>query len=1207
MGNLLRRARFDRRPVSSRRRWVGLLGLLLLISLIVAYQVLTRPQRIRGFAEAYLEKMSGGIVRIQSVRFDLFEGLHLTGVSVATHDDPAFPVGNRSYEDRVIFSSRELYLRLRPFGLITGNLVVPEILAHQPTLRLLRDPGTDLRNWQFLRVDTTGPKRPSRKNPTIRLRGAAVELAWSRASKGRVPSQFSLDVTAAPQAGPGSLYDVRWRTRAEPIENGRFLLDMTTLELRTAEGGLPTIPVASVRWAAPLELEKWIEILDLQGQVRTDSLSYDPTRGSSAVMTLHNAGLAVPANEQDRATPRDQRYLRFTKVEGRLVFEGPTVTLSLSGTWRGGICSLSGRVFADVATMQSLDDLGFDLNLQGENILLPAAPALQSPEEARFVGHWPRLMRFCETYSPDGRADLAFSMAKEPGRGRPLRFRGGRLVAKGASAAYEEFPYRLSDLRGTVHFAPDGNVRFDHLTGRHGGAIVIVNGTLTAPTHTAGVNLHIEGLGVELDQTLHDCLTPAYRQMWDRFAPRGFANIQVSLRRSDISREPSDDWTTHVVADLLDVEGCYDLLPLAVTDVRGQIQVAGDQFFANDVRGRYRDASWSLSGLVTTPPDRPPHVHLDVTAAGVPIDDRLTTILLPDAAGLAQGLQARGDADIEGGVHSAADATLGYDLTAKLRLASLHADALPLNLTNAEATARILPGRIEVEQFRAACLSGEVTLQAMLPLAPGTGPLWVEAALRHIALSQELFDVLPARAQRAWQTLRPAGFVDADLLLERPAAEADGAIRATVEVRPLEAAITPEAFPIEVSRLTGAFRLAGDTLRIANAKAAIGDAALSLDGSVDWREGGLTGEVRSRITGLALDERLRRALPWRMRRIWNAMQPKGALDLSFDRLAFRREADKPTGWTFDGAVGFRDVSLAGGALRDVNGTFEAKGTLAGSIADAGLDGRLNLSGVRFGSRAVSNIRSRIVKEPSDATLRLDDLEGDLYGGTAAGFGELSLGPDRTTYGLSVVVRNVSLSEFLAAGRSDTAGPVGAHGVIGGTLFLNGAFGDPDGRRGGGQIQIANAQVAKIPLLLAIIGPLNLAPVDENAFNDGTADFTLQGSSLTLGLIDLRGTSVSLVGAGRMDIATRELDLTLLAGSPHRLPRFGLLTELAEGAARELMEARVTGTLDEPRIEARPLRSLRRMLDAIGALRVKPKEGRGPRPQTNGNQPDRKQE
>jgi hypothetical protein len=61
--------------------------------------------------------------------------------------------------------------------------------------------------------------------------------------------------------------------------------------------------------------------------------------------------------------------------------------------------------------------------------------------------------------------------------------------------------------------------------------------------------------------------------------------------------------------------------------------------------------------------------------------------------------------------------------------------------------------------------------------------------------------------------------------------------------------------------------------------------------------------------------------------------------------------------------------------------------------------------------------------------------------------------------------------------------------------------------------------------------------------------------------------------------TKQLDVRLLAGSPLRL-RLPILTDLLEGASRELMEVRLTGTFQEPTIEPQPLKSLAKALKRI---------------------------
>ncbi|HEM47312.1 MAG TPA: hypothetical protein ENO23_09755, partial [Alphaproteobacteria bacterium] len=324
------------------------------------YALLTRPERVRRFAEDYLADMTGGIVRIGDAHFDPFEGLRLTNVTVATHPDPAFDAAQNTYEDRILFASRHLQLKLQPFSVITGELVVPEILAVEPALRLLKDPETGSRNWQHLLRKRRTPRERRRgraeRLPTIRLRNASVELAWLHPSEDHISTRLQLDITATAAADP-TAYVVRWRTRSEPIEDGRFELDLGRLVLRTAEGGLPTIPIDSVRWASPLELERWLDLLDLRGQIRTDSLAYSRDQGGRAEITVESASVAIPLDDQERRLPRDERYLSFADVAGRLAFERDAVTVRLTGRWRDGTCLLDGRITADPGAIRSLDDV----------------------------------------------------------------------------------------------------------------------------------------------------------------------------------------------------------------------------------------------------------------------------------------------------------------------------------------------------------------------------------------------------------------------------------------------------------------------------------------------------------------------------------------------------------------------------------------------------------------------------------------------------------------------------------------------------------------------------------------------------------------------------------------------------------------------------------------------------------------------------------
>ena len=1163
---------------------------------MAAYRHLTGPERVRAFARTYLEEVSGGIVRIEGARFDLFEGLHLRGVVVETYSAAAgsgvatgasafASAPAAAFEDRLIFSSRELFLKLRPFSLVTGDLVVPEIVAIEPILRLARDPETDLRNWDLLRPRSNrAPRRPGR-SPAIRMRNATVDLAWTRPAGGRETTRLALDVTASGTGPTGAVYDVRWRTRTEPMEAGRFALDMTTLHLQTAEGGLPTIPMASVRWAAPLDLERWIDVLDLRGQVQTGSLLYDPSRSSRAEIALHEASLSIPVNDQDRAVARDERYLNFTNVRGRLVVEGPTVTVALEGAWRGGICRVAGRVFADVATMGSLDDLGLELEFRGERIPVPVRAADRGPAEDRFVRMWPKLVDFCELYSPTGRVDVSFALRKAAGRGGRLEFGGGTLVSRGANAAFAAFPYRLTDLRGTVHFQANGQVHLDHLVGRHGSAQVSVDGWLTSPTTTCGVDLQIEGRGVELDETLYACLSSTYRAIWEAFDPRGFANIQVNLHRPEgAAHAPPRPWESLISADLLHVSACYEGLPLPMTNVRGRIEITPDRFVVDGIDGCYREASWSVRGQVGMPNGRRPGVNLELAAREVPVDEEILAALPEDGQRLLNLLGLRGRVDVRGKVRSSAYGSLDYDLAIKLGSCRLRPAWMPVDLRDVTADARATPREVTLQTLTAHGLSGTIAAEGVLPLGADRGGLRLNVMARGVGLSRELFEVLPASVQEVWQALRPAGQADIDFRFGGNSTEATHLSTPTVEIRPLGATIAPVAFPVQIDAIDGVFQVSAEGIHVVHACGRLGTGRITLRGAASWNGGSLKGQAVAEAKGLAFDDALRRALPWRARRAWNSLRPTGTFDISLRQFAFSRPAGRQAQWTYDGAIVLHGVDLAASAARELDGTIEARGTAVGAGSEIELKGLMDLRQMRLGDRLVRGIRGELSKKASESVLSCDNIEAAMYGGHASGSLQIQFEAGRTTYGLSIAMRDVSLLEFLEAGRKGQATPVKAQGIIGGTMFLEGTFGETQSRQGAGSIRIDRAQVMKIPLFLAVLGAIHAAPMDENAFNEGTADFVLQGNQLTLSTIDLRGTSVSLVGAGSMNTATEQLEVTLVAGSPHRLPRLGLLTELAEGAARELMETRVTGSLYDPHVEARPLSSLRRILDAIGELR-----------------------
>jgi len=119
---------------------------------------------------------------------------------------------------------------------------------------------------------------------------------------------------------------------------------------------------------------------------------------------------------------------------------------------------------------------------------------------------------------------------------------------------------------------------------------------------------------------------------------------------------------------------------------------------------------------------------------------------------------------------------------------------------------------------------------------------------------------------------------------------------------------------------------------------------------------------------------------------------------------------------------------------------------------------------------------------------------------------------------------------------------------------------------------------QVPVVLGLLNVIYLSVPGDSAFNSGFVKYHLRNDKLRFNEIFLTGSTLSILGAGSLDLKNDDLKLTFLTGPPGKMPR---LSELAEDILRafskELVEIRVTGTTKNPKMESVTLRSLRRII------------------------------
>jgi len=97
------------------------------------------------------------------------------------------------------------------------------------------------------------------------------------------------------------------------------------------------------------------------------------------------------------------------------------------------------------------------------------------------------------------------------------------------SVRYEKFPYRLSDLRGTLEMF-DGHWTFRHIEAQNDRARITCEGQLTPGLQGNELSLSFTGRDVALDDNLRDALSPHIQQVWRDLRPQGRVDLTAEVR-----------------------------------------------------------------------------------------------------------------------------------------------------------------------------------------------------------------------------------------------------------------------------------------------------------------------------------------------------------------------------------------------------------------------------------------------------------------------------------------------------------------------------------------------------------------------------------------------------------------------------------------------------------------------------------------------------
>ncbi len=1172
-----------------------------LLGIIGGYLYITDSNRVRSMAEAYLSEVLGGKVHIGSATLSVFEGLRL--------DDVVVRVDEQDTPDAVIFSARTFHISHNHRAMLAGRMEATRIVATEPHVRLTEN--LDAGRWNFQRMAPPAPPpippddpHGARVLPEILLRDAQLDYSEIRAGVFIPIGSLDIEGSLAPGIEPGR-YSFKLQSRGESDGLGPELSGSIDLPTGALDARLRNFRFDDdIRRMLMAQVRDFWDQHRPEGRVDVPVLHWRPAKDSvpesfRVEMELRGVSMEIPAHRlagttQPAATGRTAPPVEVDDVAGRIIFTEAGIEIPELG---GVVESNALRVSGSIAGYSP--DAAATLRIRSRTVLdLPAAPGylVSLPLEVRAI---------YQKFQPSGRMALDVTLDRPAGGARPRLV--GEIRVLDGGFTFDKFPYPVRKVRGLIQFTRDRTGMEILSLDLHGAGAadglnrdleMTLSGWMGPLTEMMGAQMRITAKNVRSEPTLIAAFPVPVRKTLRGFDAEGKGNLPrfAGSFVCDIACPigPSSDWViaTHVSIDSADVSMAAFAYPLQ--NLSATLDIRDDYMVIEQARMSCGAMRLGVKGRVDYGAGGTIRPDLTIDATGVPIDADLLGALAGEERQWVERAGLRGQIDIAGRIFpfttqaAAAGRDVDFDLGVQLREGVLKPNATTRpTLSAVSAKMRLTPGKIVVEELTARRESAHVAARGQFAWAPAQPrQLDLVLATTNLKLDPNLYAMLPAAAKTGWDQVRPEGTIDANLTYSAKGID-PGAARADVlsgvdsadhrpapatsapgtnptaglgegEYRlviiPRELAATPKALPYRLEKLTGSATITPQQVTISEATALHGEATLKFSGGAALTESA-PWKLAIAAEGMEVDTALLRALPVPVASLLKTLKYHGKISFDIPSLVYHpAEAGDDADFTAILTAAGADLD-AGVDLRKVIGTVSLTGAMRrGKLSDLG--GKIAIESALLADRPIRNFSAELYKPTAHDALRIGSMRGNLGGGEMAG--EVNLvypESGATRFAMALVVRDADIKAL--AGETDR----NIRGRLTASLAMEGNLDDPGSRRGRGDVSVEGKELYRIPLILGLLQVTNLGLPLSGPFNQGTVVYSVEGRKVTFEQIELRSRTMSMVGTGTLDYASKRVKLSFVTDNPN-LPKLPILQDLLNGAKQGLLRVNVTGSIEE---------------------------------------------
>ncbi len=517
----------------------------------------------------------------------------------------------------------------------------------------------------------------------------------------------------------------------------------------------------------------------------------------------------------------------------------------------------------------------------------------------------------------------------------------------------------------------------------------------------------------------------------------------------------------------------------------------------------------------------------------------------------------------------------------QLRQATLRYDAFRYPFHNVNGLIIVDDEVTRFEEFTASNNYGEV--QCAGTWRKG-GELKLKFLAQSIALDEDLRTALAPGLQRFWRELRPAGTIDRVNveLAWNPLAndldiDLDGEIYPASGEASGSATIKPVWFPYELRQVSGRFRFHDERIDIYNLTGRHGRTALTCAGTGAWDDQRWNLRLTDLLaSNVVLDRELMAALPTALGESIEAVEfdgklsLQGTIDVRGNIFEAGNSANAPGSerleWNLDVAVGQGSLN-PGLPIRNVNGVVSTRGVFENDRLRS--HGTLAIDSMMYNDVQITDFRGPIYVDNDRLAIgSLGESEtpgtpsvtttANVFGGDLRCDGQLIFDNDREFY-IQAILGNASLREIamdFSGNRHDLAGTAFAG------IRMTGDASGSHSIKGDGFIQLKEARIYKLPVVLALLNGLRVEDPDAAAFDQGELEFSIRGEDIEFRKIEMNGNAFSLIGNGRMNL-DREIDLEFYSVMGRNRFEIPVISPLFRAGSQQILWIEVNGTLDDP--------------------------------------------